>query len=121
MPASNGDIMKKLLSSLSMCALLACAAPAMADDDMVPGEDAFDLNKATVEQLMSIPDANINQEMAEAMVKMAKEKPFAIAEDLLKVPGLDNKTLEAINPVEEQNSLWYDPDNAEMTLAPSKC
>ena len=113
--------MKKLLSSLSMCALLACAAPAMADDDMVPGEGAFDLNKATVEQLMSIPDANINQEMAEAMVKMAKEKPFSIAEDLLKVPGLDNKTLEAINPVEEQNSLWYDPDNAEMTLARSKC
>ena len=37
------------------------------------------------------------------------------------VPGLDNGTLEAINPVEENDSLWYDPDNAEMVLAPSKC
>ncbi|WP_294558095.1 helix-hairpin-helix domain-containing protein [uncultured Mailhella sp.] len=113
--------MKKLISTLSLCALLACAAPAMADEDLVPGEGAINLNTATVEELMSIPDANITREMAEAMVKMAREKPFVMAEDLLKVPGLDNKTLEAINPVEEQNSLWYDPDNAEMTLAPSKC
>ncbi len=113
--------MKKLLFSLSLCALLAAASPVLADEELVPGEDAINLNTATVEQLMSIPDANITKEMAEAMVKMAKEKPFTMAEDLLKVPGLDNKTLEAINPVEEQNSLWYDPDNAEMTLAPSKC
>ena len=109
--------MKKLLAALAMGALLSFSGQAMAE----PGEDAFDLNKATVEQLMSIPDANLTKDMAEAMVKMAQEKPFAIPEDLLKVPGLDNKALEAINPVEEEGSLWYDPDNAEMTLAPSKC
>ncbi len=109
--------MKKLFASLVLGGMIAFSGNAMAE----PGEGAFDLNKATVEQLMSIPDANINKDMAEAMVKMAKEKPFKISEDLLKVPGLDNKTLEAINPVEEEDSLWYDPDNAEMTLAPSKC
>ena len=105
--------MKKLFAAAAMALFLSLSSHAMAE----PGEGAFDLNKATVEQLMSIPEANISKEMAEAMVKMAKEKPFVLPEDLLKVPGLDNKALEAINPVEEEGSLWYDPDNAEMTLA----
>ena len=115
--------MKKFLASLLAAAFLV-AGPAWAGDDdeeVIPGEDAFDLNKATVEQLMEIPDANISREMAEAMVKMAKEKPFMFLEDFLEVPGMDNKILEAINPVEELDSMWYDPDNAEMFLAPSKC
>ena len=55
------------------------------------------------------------------LIEMSKTSPFKISDDLLKVPGLDNGTLEAINPVEENDSLWYDPDNAEMVLAPSKC
>ena len=114
--------MKKLLTSALLCSFMATAGMVhAAEEELVPGEDAINLNTATAEELMSIPDANITREMADAMVKMAKEKPFKLPEDLLKVPGLDNKTLEAINPVEEQNSLWYDPDNAEMTLAPSKC
>lgn len=107
--------MKRFVTMLLTVALLSIGSVAMADDE------AFDLNKASVEQLMSIPDANITEDMAKAMVQMAKEKPFKLAEDLLKVPGLDNKALEAINPVEQEDSLWYDPENAEMFLAPSKC
>ena len=111
--------MKKTLSSLFLGAFLCAASPALADDVEL-GPDAFDLNKATAEQLMEIPDANITPEMADAIVDMAKKKPFELPEDFLKVPGLDNHTLQAINPIEHGGTLWYDPD-AELTLAPSKC
>lgn len=108
--------MKRLFALMLTMAFLCIGSAAMADEP-----EPFDLNKATVEQLMSIPDANITEEMAKAMIEMSKATPFRISDDLLKVPGLDNGTLEAINPVEEHDSLWYDPDNAEMVLAPSKC
>ena len=108
--------MKRFLALLLTMAFLCIGSVALADEP-----EPFDLNKATVEQLMSIPDANITEEMAKAMIEMSKTSPFKISDDLLKVPGLDNGTLEAINPVEENDSLWYDPDNAEMGLAPSKC
>ena len=108
--------MKRFLALLLTMAFLCIGSVALADEP-----EPFDLNKATVEQLMSIPDANITEEMAKAMIEMSKSSPFKIPDDLLKVPGLDNGTLEAINPVEENDSLWYDPDNAEMVLAPSKC
>ena len=111
--------MKNILATLFLGACLFSASPLLAEETEV-GPDAFDLNKATVEQLMEIPDANISKDMANAIVETAKKKPFALPEDLLKVPGLDNKTLEAINPVQHGGSLWHDPD-AEMTLAPSKC
>ena len=104
--------MKKTLSSLLLGAFLCAASPALAEDVEL-GPDAFDLNKATAEQLMEIPDANITPDMA-------KNKPFELPEDFLKVPGLDNHTLQAINPIEQGGTLWYDPD-AELTLAPSKC
>ena len=108
--------MKRFLALLLTMAFLCIGSVALADEP-----EPFDLNKATVEQLMSIPDANITEEMAKAKIEMSKTSPFKISDDLLKVPGLDNGTLEAINPVEENDSLWYDPDNAEMVLAPSKC
>ena len=108
--------MKRFLALLLTMAFLCIGSVALADEP-----EPFDLNKATVEQLMSIPDANITEEMAKAMIEMSKTSPFKISDDLLKVPGLDNGTLEAINPVEENDSLLYDPDNAEMVLAPSKC
>lgn len=106
--------MKRFFAIFMTLAFLCVGTAAMA-------EGAFDLNKATVEQLMSIPDANITEDMAKAMIESSKANPFKISDDLLKVPGIDNKHLQAINPVEENGSLWYDPDNAEMTLAPSKC
>lgn len=107
--------MKRFIAALMTVAFMSIGTAALAQDDV------FDLNKATVEQLMSIPDANITEDMAKAMVDMAKKTPFKIPEDLMKVPGMDNKALQAINPVEQDGSLWYDPDNAEMFLAPSKC
>lgn len=111
--------MKKSLVPLLLCVLLCSSVPALAED-MELGPDAFDLNKATVEQLMEIPDANITPEMAETIVSMSQKTPFELPEDFLKVPGLDNHTLQAINPIEHDGTLWYDPD-AEFTLAPSKC
>lgn len=111
--------MKKSLAALLFGAFLLTSSPALAEDVEL-GPDAFDLNKATAEQLMEIPDANITPEMAAAIVEMAKKTPFELPEDFLKVPGLDNHTLQAINPIEHDGTLWYDPD-AELTLAPSKC
>ena len=108
--------MKRFLALLLTMAFLCIGSVALADEP-----EPFDLNKATVEQLMSIPDANITEEMAKAMIEMSKTSPFKISDDLLKVPGLDNGTLEAIIPVVENDSLLYDPDNAEMVLAPSNC
>lgn len=109
--------MKRFLAFLFAATLLFTSqvTPSMAAD-----LEAFDLNKASVEQLTAIPSSGISKDMAEAIIKASKDKPFTLPEDLLKVPGLDNKILEAINPQEQDGSLWYDPD-AEMTLAPSKC
>lgn len=109
--------MKYIIPLLVMLTLACLSGPAFAQDEPEP----FDLNHATVEQLMSIPDAEITEEIAKAIIAASKAKPFQYAEDLMKVPGIDNGILECINPVEENDSLWYDPDNAEMTFAPSKC
>lgn len=109
--------MKRVIAMLLTVALLGISSVAFAQDE----PDPFDLNSATVEQLMAIPDAFITQEMAEAIIATAKEQPFVLMDDLFRVPGLDNKMLEAINPVEQDGSLWYDPENAGMLLAPSKC
>lgn len=108
--------MKRVIAMLLTVALLGISSVAFAQEP-----DPFDLNNATVEQLMAIPDAFITQEIAEEWIKIAKEQPFVIMDDLFRVPGLDNKMLEAINPVEQDGGLWYDPENAGMLLAPSKC
>jgi len=110
--------MKRVISLLLTAALLlGISSVAFAQEE----PDPFDLNNCTVAQLMAIPDAFITQEIAEAWIRISKEKPFVIMDDLFRVPGLDNKMLQAIMPVERDGSLWYDPDNADMILAPSKC
>lgn len=107
--------MKQLLSLLLGVAFLFSASVSMAE------VERFDLNKGTVEQLTAIPNANISPEIAQAIIDQSKKAPYKFAEDLLKAKGVDNKMVEAINPLEEDNTLFYDPDNEEMTLAPSKC
>jgi len=111
--------MKRIIALvLTMALLLGISPVAFAQGEPEP----FDLNNCTVEQLMSIPDAFITREIAEAWIRLSKEKPFMILDDLFRVPGLDNKMLQAIQPVEKDDgSLWYDPDNADAVLAPSKC
>ncbi|MDD2220330.1 MAG: helix-hairpin-helix domain-containing protein [Desulfoplanes sp.] len=109
--------MKYLVSLIVLMTALCLCGQAFAQD----GPEPFDLNHATVQQLMSIPDADITEDIAKAIIAAAKAKPFKYAADLMAVPGIDNSMLECILPVEEHGSLWYDPDNAEMTFAPSKC
>lgn len=108
----------KRIAAFFLCAalLLSWGAVRVLAEDL----EAFDLNQATVEKLMAIPNSGISKELAEKIIEAAKKNPFKLPEDLLKVPGLDNEVLESINPQEKDGSLWYDPD-AEMTLAPSKC
>lgn len=108
--------MKRFLAMLIAAATLTFGGMAYAEEP-----EPFDLNKATVEQLMAIPDANITEELAKAIIDYSKKTPFKFSDDLMKVPGLDNGTFEAMMPVEENDSVWYDPENADMVLGPSKC
>ncbi len=108
--------MKRFLAMLIAAATLTFGGMAFAEEP-----EPFDLNKATVEQLMAIPDANITEELAKSIIDYSKKTPFKFADDLMKVPGLDNATFEAMMPVEENDSVWYDPENADMVLGPSKC
>ena len=96
--------MKRFLAMLIAAATLTFGGMAHAEEP-----EPFDLNKATVEQLMAIPDANITEELAKAIIDYAKKTPFKFSDDLMKVPGLDNSTFEAMMPVEENDSVWYDP------------
>lgn len=110
--------MKRVIALLLTVALMGISSVAFAQDELEP----FDLNNATVEQLMAIPDAFITEEIAKEWIRISKEQPFVLMDDLFRVPGLDNRMLEAINPVEtDDGGLWYDPENAGMLLAPSKC
>ena len=109
--------MKRAIALLMTVALLSVSSVALTQEP-----DPFDLNNCTVEQLMAIPDAFITRDIAEAWIRVSKEKPFMIMDDLFRVPGLDNNMLQAIQPVErDDGSLWYDPGNANAMLALSRC
>lgn len=58
-----------------------------------PSKQPVDVNTATVEQLSALP--GVGPEIA---MKIVKGKPYAKAEDLLKVPGIGEKTLEKMRP-----------------------
>lgn len=58
-----------------------------------PSKQPVDVNTATIEQLSTLP--GVGPEIAK---KIVKGKPYAKAEDLLKVPGIGEKTLEKMRP-----------------------
>jgi len=58
-----------------------------------PSKQPVDVNTATIEQLSTLP--GVGPEIAK---KIVKGKPYARAEDLLKVPGIGEKTLEKMRP-----------------------
>jgi competence protein ComEA len=76
-------------------ALLSAAAtlPAVA----APAMEPVDVNKAGVEQLMTVP--GIGKVMAQRIIDFRKEHgPFGRIEDLLKVKGIGEKSLEKLKP-----------------------
>ena len=58
-----------------------------------PSKRPVDVNTATVEQLATLP--SVGPEIAK---KIVKGRPYAKPEDLLKVPGIGEKTLEKMKP-----------------------
>ena len=58
-----------------------------------PSKQPVDVNTATIEQLSTLP--GVGPEIAK---KIVKGRPYAKAEDLLKVPGIGEKTLEKMRP-----------------------
>ncbi len=58
-----------------------------------PTTRPLDVNTATAEQLATLP--SVGPEIAK---KIIKGRPYSKAEDLLKVPGIGEKTLEKMRP-----------------------
>ena len=114
--------MKKLdLNILKTIFVLIALVIFMPTAGVIAQDGIVSLNKATAEQLMAIEDIDIDEEIANAIVKhREKNGAFKKAEDLLKVPGMTQDWMEEINPVVMDGDVVYDPD-AEPALAPSKC
>lgn len=110
--------MKKIVILMLVCLLALPVIPAMAAGGIVS------MNKATVEQLLSIPETNMTPEQAQAIVDYrAKNGPYKLTDDLLKVPGMSNEVWQNMMLIEtDDGDVVYDPDAEDMpTFAPSKC
>ena len=65
---------------------------ALAGGAYAQNEDKLNLNAATVEQLAKVP--GLNQDLAEKIIKLREENgEFIDMEELLDIPGIDNKLL----------------------------
>lgn len=110
--------MKKIVTLLFICLLALPAIPAFAEGGIVS------MNKATVEELLAIPETNMSQEQAEAIVDYReKNGPYKLTDDLLRVPGMSNEVWQNMQLMEtDDGDVVYDPDAEDMpTFAPSKC
>jgi competence protein ComEA len=82
------------VASIIVALLAICSAlPAAAADKVEP----IDVNKAGVTELMSVP--GIGKVMAQRIIDFREEHgPFSRVEDLLKVKGIGEKSLEKLKP-----------------------
>ncbi len=72
----------------------------------------FDLNKATAEELDTLPE--VGPKLAKAIVAFReKSGPFRRVEDLLAVPGISKRRLEKIRP-----HVYVEPPKRESGSAP---
>jgi len=103
----EGKTMKRLLSVLSVLLCVAFAAPmvSLASGDQAqdvaanetnrPAPAKININVATAEELESLP--NIGKLKAERIVEYREENgDFTSAEDIMKVKGIGQETLERI-------------------------
>lgn len=78
-----------VVALLGVCATL----PAFAEAAVEP----IDVNKADITELMTVP--GIGKVMAQRIIDFRKEHgPFSRVEDLLKVKGIGEKSLEKLKP-----------------------
>jgi hypothetical protein len=91
------------------------------------GEAKIHFNISSAKNLSKAP--GITPEIAEAIVKSRKKKPFKKPEDLLNVPGITKEILKKINPkVGVEGDLYTIPrpgekleEEEDEPLSPSKC
>jgi len=92
----------RVLSAALLCGVLAAAGAAAAPEAAKPApaaarSSAVDLNSASEEQLQEVP--GIGPSLAKKIVDFRKENgPFKSVDDLLKVRGIGEKSLERLRP-----------------------
>lgn len=86
--------MKSIAMAMGLLATLVLAGQAMAAKQ--PPSGAVDINKAGVEELMSLP--GVGPAKAQAIVAYRQATPFASTDDLANVKGIGQKMLAKIAP-----------------------
>jgi len=97
-PSARVTAALALVAALALGAAAPVAAPAESEARKPAAPTrTIDLNTATVEQLVEVP--GIGQALAERIVEFRqKEGPFRRVEDLMKVRGIGEKSLEKMRP-----------------------
>lgn len=86
--------MKGLITTL-IVAFVTLAGPALAGPE-VPTAPIVELNRATVEELQSLPGIGLKK--AEAIIAQREKRPFTRVTQLLLVKGIGQKTLTRLKP-----------------------
>jgi competence protein ComEA len=76
----------RALAALAVASGLAAAGPALAAKKALAPGERIDLNRASVSELMRLPD--VGEKRAQAIVAHRARQPFRRAEDVLGVRGL---------------------------------
>lgn len=96
----------KTLATLAVATLFLLSSIAFAAND-----DTVSFNHGSKEQLMSIPGARIPEQLVKSIIDFrTKNGPFKTESDLLKVPGMNERWLNILNPTEKNGDLVFDPD-----------
>lgn len=79
-------------------------------------------NKASFEELITIKDPEITEEIAKAIIDYRTNNgPFLTVKELLKVEGVTEEFFDELNPQETPDGdIVYDPDPVFL-LPPSQC
>ena len=95
------------MTRVAMPLLAAClmAAPAYAG--------SFSFNRASAEKMMRDCEeegVTLPMETARALVKARADRRFTSPDDLIDLPGMTEEHLRALDPIEEENDLVFNPN-----------
>ena len=85
---------RHMLSVLAVAAVLAAVGPQLGQ--AADGDGLVDVNSASVAELATLP--GIGESKAKAIVEYRAAAPFKTVDDLKKVKGIGEKTLEVLRP-----------------------
>ena len=94
---TRGRVLARVALLLILAATTAAAADTVDATATPAATESVDLNSATTEQLTTIP--GIGEAMAQRIIDWREEHgPFRRVEDLMKVKGIGERSLEKIRP-----------------------